>query len=142
MKKVLWKLMACVAVVCFSLSLNSCGDDDDVTVSKDALIGTWSIIKDEGFIKSDGEEESWNETYAEGEELVMFTENTVKLIGQDTGSYSYKGNKITMDFTKNSDEQDVEVWTVLELNATKLVMEIREKEDGYDSYEKVTCKKQ
>lgn len=142
MKKVLWKLMACVAVVCFSLSLNSCGDDDDVTVSKDALIGTWSIIKDEGFIKSDGEEESWNETYAEGEELVVFTENTVKLIGQDTGSYSYKGNKITMDFTKNSDEQDVEVWTVLELNATKLVMEIREKEDGYDSYEKVTCKKQ
>lgn len=142
MKKVLWKLMACVAVVCFSLSLNSCGDDDDVTVSKDALIGTWSIIKDEGFIKSDGEEESWNETYAEGEELVVFTENTVKLIGQDTGSYSYKGNKITMDFTKNSDEQDVEVWTVLELNATKLVMEIREKEDGYDSCEKVTCKKQ
>lgn len=147
MKKEMWKLMMGIAMALFSFSMASCGDDDDEVGSADELIGTWSVIHEEGYSKANGEiEESWNDDYEEGKETLIFKEDHT--VGgtylSDKGlTWSYKGNKLTIKW-ENDHEDSMEL-TVLEMSSSRLVGELHDKykEEGisYEDYGKITCKK-
>lgn len=130
-----------IAFIFFSLALFSCSDDEESVGSTDDLIGAWSVVQKEGYEKYDGETYPLNETIPEGKETYVFNADQTLGGNIDTGTWSYKGNKLTLDYTKNEDEEDVEVWTVLELTSIRLVKEYREKDGGDEFYMKVTCKK-
>lgn len=126
----------------------SCGDDNEkdelLGGMPENLIGTWSAIKDEGHEVFFGEKDSWNKTYKEGEEIIIFKSDGTCTDGIDTGIWSYEGNKLTIDFgddSTNGDDSDLHVYTILELTDSRLVIEILEKEGGNEFYQKLTCKK-
>lgn len=126
-----------VVVILLSFTMFSYGDDDETVGNPDDLIGTWSIIKDEGYEKYDGKNHPWDETYVEGKETLVFKADHTFGGVSDPGTWSYKESKLTLDY----DEGDKEAWTVLELTSTRLVMEYHEKDGGDEYYNKLTCKK-
>lgn len=140
-------LFMIAVVALFSLTMFSCGDDnddnDESAGNVDNLIGTWSIIKDEGYEKYNGESESWDDTYAEGEETVVLSADH-KISGtadfEEGSTWSYKGNELTFNIPYK-DEIEIQVWTVLELTSTRLVVECYEKEGENEYYQKTTFKK-
>lgn len=133
----------CMVAALLAITMFSCGDDDDETVGSESdLIGTWVVIQDEGYEKYDGETHPWNDTYPEGKgDTYIFKADYTVGGSMGRGTWSYKGNKLTIDYTEHEDEEDIEVWTVLELTSTRLVKEYREKDGGDEFYMKVTCKK-
>lgn len=140
MKKVLWKVAACMAIVLMSFSVYSCGDDDDENVgSRDSLIGTWN-----GVYYLDQEWEDGEMIYNHKEDLVngpsrysiefkedgTYVDTDVFVSSGSTthyhGKWSYSGNKLTLIDTE---DDYTEVWTVTKLTETELVYELREKEN-------------
>lgn len=139
-------LFMIAVVALFSLTMFSCGDDDDDNDESagnvDNLIGTWSIIKDEGYEKYNGESDPWDNTFPEGEVIVVVSADH-KISGGDFdegSTWSYKGNKLTLNLPYK-DEIEIQVWTVLELTSTRLVVECYEKEGENEYYQKTTFKK-
>ena len=145
MKKVLWKVAACIAVVLMSLSVYSCGDDDEDNVgSRELLIGTWNGVYyldqtwEDGEMVGNHKEDFVNGTnhqYFEFKEDGTFVEKSVQVSSQNTyssyGKWSYSGNKLTLiDYEDGEEEQ--EVWTVTKMTDTELIFELRSKlkEDG------------
>ena len=151
MKKVLWKLAACVAIALASFSVSSCGDDDEESVgSRDLLLGTWNGVYyldqtwEDGEMINNHKEDFVNGTnrYSiEFKEDGTYVEKDVYSTTESPnyyhGTWSYSGNKLTMVDTE--DENYTEVWTVTKMTENELVYELREKEkeDGstYEYYE-------
>lgn len=140
MRKMFWKMATCIAIVLFSFSVYSCGDDDDDPVgSRDLLIGTWSGIYyseqvwENGKLTGDHKEDFVNGT---NRYSVEFKEDGT-YVGKDVytptgsthtdrGTWKYSGNKLTIVDTEE------EVWTVTKMSDNELLYEQRgkEKEDG------------
>ena len=133
MKKYL-SLFAFAMVAVFSLSLISCGDDDedefDSKTSK--LVGTWEIIKSEGYDNGklidieDGYGAYW-----------VFTSGTITihdkndLLNDQTINYTLKDNKLYLD--KNV------YLTILEHTSNKLVLKTLEiNNSNLNSYDIIT----
>lgn len=147
MKKVLWKLAACVAVVLVSFSVYSCGDDDEDSVgSRDLLIGTWNGVYyisqewENGEMVDNQKEDFVNGTNRYSIEFKEDGTYVEKDVYSNTtpnyyhGKWSYSGNKLTMIDT--DDENYTEVWTVTKMTENELVYELREKEkEGGTTYE-------
>lgn len=137
MKKVLWKVATCIAVVLMSFSVYSCGDDDEDSVgSRDLLLGKWTGVYyldqawEDGELVNNHKEDFVNGTsrnYIEFKEDGTYIETD--FFGSTNyyhGTWSYSGNKLTMIDT--DDDNYKEVWTVTTMTETELVYELREKE--------------
>lgn len=151
MRKVLWKVTTCLAVVLLSFSVYSCGDDDEESVgSRDLLIGTWNGVYYHSQEWEDGEMvDDHTEDFVNGDnrysiefkEDGTYVEKDVYNHSNSTnyyrGTWAYSGNKLTMIDTDEGGY--TEVWTVTKMTETELVYELREKEkeDGsvYEYYE-------
>ena len=48
MRKAIWKLSACIAIVLLSFAVSSCGDDDEEIGSRADLIGMWELTHVKG----------------------------------------------------------------------------------------------
>lgn len=154
MKKVLWKVATCIAVVLMSLSVYSCGDDDEDSVgSRDLLLGKWTGVYyldqewEDGEMVSNHKEDFVNGTTRYS---IEFKEDGtyVETDGVDGtrhyyGTWSYSGNKLTIIDTSDGDYK--EVWTVTTMTETELVYELREKEKEngvtYEYYEQHAFKR-
>lgn len=55
MRKAIWKLSACIAIVLLSFAVSSCGDDDEEMGSRADLIGMWELTHVKGGGISEGE---------------------------------------------------------------------------------------
>lgn len=55
MRKAIWKLSACIAIVLLSFAVSSCGDDDEEIGSRADLIGMWELTHVKGGGISEGE---------------------------------------------------------------------------------------
>lgn len=154
MKKVLWKVATCLAVVLMSLSVYSCGDDDEDSVgSREMLLGKWTGVYyldqewEDGEMVHNNKEDFVNGTTRYS---IEFREDGtyVEIDGNNNenhnyGTWSYSGNKLTMIDTSDGDYK--EVWTVTTMTETELVYELREKEkeDGvaYEYYQQHAFKR-
>lgn len=142
--KTLRLIYACMMMsVCMAFA--ACSDDDDVNVSNEKLVGTWSVIEDAYNFKEDGKVvDSGTDRYNEGEwTFTLNADGTCAVMEDgytDHGNWSAKGNKIT--FTIYDESVTI---TVVEFSSSKMVIEYRDSytEDGikYDDYEKMTLKK-
>lgn len=157
MKKVLWKVATCIAVVLVSFGAYSCGDDDEDSVgSRDLLIGVWNGVYyleqewEDGDEISNVKEDFVNGNIRYSTEFKIDGTYVEKEVYVPTGStqtyrgtWEYSGKKLTMTYTE--DEGYVESWTVTKMTDTELVFEFREKEkeDGstYENYEQFVFKK-
>lgn len=151
MRKVLWKVATCMAIVLLSFGVCSCGDDDEDSVgSRDLLIGTWNGVYyldqewEDGEMVNDSKMDfvnGANRYSIEFKEDGTYVEKDVYNHSSSTnyyhGTWTYSGNKLTMIDT--DDDGYTEVWTVTKMTETELVYELREKEkeDGsvYEYYE-------
>ena len=125
-----------------SVCLISCGDDDDEIGGKDVLVGTWQCTWTQGYekdLRNPGDDEEWNE--ADDFTVTINADGTATSDGE-TGRWSLEGNKLTMTFTYGSDsESEVQIFNVLRLTDSEMVLETSEKDDEYEYYEKTTFKK-
>lgn len=137
------KFLSFMLFAILSVGFISCGDDDDEIGGKDTLVGTWQCTWSEGYEKylhnSDNDDE-WNG--AEDFTTTFKADGTVTADG-DTGKWKLEGNKLTMTFTYGNDEteSDVQVFTVLKLTDSEMIIESYEKNDEYEYYDKSTFKK-
>lgn len=55
MRKTIWKLSACIAIVLLSFAVSSCGDDDEEIGSRADLIGMWELthVKGGGIVEGE-----------------------------------------------------------------------------------------
>lgn len=140
MKKVLWKVATCIAVVLMSFSVYSCGDDDEDSVgSREMLLGKWTGVYyldqewEDGEMVNNHKEDLVNgpSRYSiEFKEDGTYVDTDVFVSSGSTthyhGKWSYTGNKLTLI---DAEDGYSEVYTVTELTETELVYELREKEN-------------
>lgn len=132
------KFLSFVLFAVLSVSLISCGDDDEIG-GKDTLIGTWQCTWTEGYDKDlnyPKDDEVWNQA---GDFTATFKEDGTAVINEDFSKWKLEGDKLSIADDDGKDEWDV--YTVLKLTDSELVIEILEKDSHYEYYEKITFKK-
>lgn len=142
-----------VAMLAIALCVNfTACDDDEENVNMSELIGLWEPYHSEGYeIGSNGQRYEWNEDIedvatneSEYSRLEFLTDGVFKehyySFGWHylNGTYKVEGSKITIV----DDEGDFyDSCTILLLNENELIMEFKEKEDGYEYYAKLSCRR-
>lgn len=133
------KFLSFVLFAVMSVSLFSCGDDDEEIGDRNTLIGTWQCTWSEGYyrdVNHPADNEDWNE---EEDFTVTFNADGTYSGDGDAGKWKLEGNKLSM-LDNKSESWDVS--TVLKLTDSELIMEIYEKDDdGSEYYDKYTFKK-
>lgn len=101
------------------------------------LIGTWRHVSNSGWTKQYGQVNEWNNSYGEDGSCIIFNEDgTCKFymyedgvfVEDAFGTWEYKSGKICV-----WDSDSESVWTVKELSASALTMEMYEKETENDA---------
>ena len=59
----------------------------------------------------------------------------------DTGKWKLEGDKLTIIYAYDDDSEDNEVYTVLKLTDSELILESSEKDSDYEYYDKSTFQK-
>ena len=120
------------------VGFTSCGDDDE-GIDPSAIVGKWEAVWSEGY-EIDDEEPEYNDSWSEevGGEFVTFEADGSGYYQNNTQKFSWKleGNQLTI-----GERYSTEVYTVVKLNASEMVLEYYEKEDSYEYYDKTTCRK-
>lgn len=120
------------------VGFTSCGDDDE-GIDPSAIVGKWEAVWSEGY-EIDDEEPEYNDRWSEevGGEFVTFEADGSGYYQNNTQKFSWKleGNQLMID-----ERYSTEVYTVVKLNASEMVLEYYEKEDSYEYYDKTTCRK-
>lgn len=99
-------------------------DDDDYQFSMKNLIGTWVLERHTAYIKEDGEiTEEWDHNPVTYIMEIIFYNDGVAELGYDgrfnDEEWSYKNGKLTLT---DSEEEYVMNYTIIELNAQKMVL--------------------
>ena len=142
-----------VAILAIALCINfTACDDDKENVNMSELIGLWEPYHAEGYETGpNGFRNEWNEDIedvatneAEYSRLEFLTDGEFKEHYYsngwyyDSGRYTIEGSKITL---LDNEGDFYDQFTILLLNENELIMEFKEKEDGYEYYEKLSCRK-
>lgn len=131
-----------IMVILLSSVIMSCGSN------KSDLIGSWTLSHSEGFSKYGSEEdwEEWNKSYDANDAatpVVTFEENgnlfTMSVPHMETvsSSWEYHSKKLAISSVstdKNLGEIDVQVYKVLKLTPTELIIENSDKDDDNEYY--------
>lgn len=150
MEKIKNRLM-CVLLILCSLTVFSCGDDDDGddeggTGSSKDLVGTWEATYQEAYyIDENGKKEYDNETYAPGELVVIFRADGTGTVTEDGGepdevfNWSYSGNVLKVKEIGTTESRSAKI---LSITSTSFVMEESEKyPSGEEDYAKTTYRR-
>jgi hypothetical protein len=111
------------AVAMATAMFTSCldGGDGDEKGDESLLIGTWALIRDEGWEIYNGEKDTWDNEYPDGDDEITFMENG-KVYGNGVvGSWTYSKGVIIVEDDKGVYETSVV--SVLKLTSTQLVVE-------------------
>ena len=134
------KFLYLIGIILISGLLVSCDKDseDEKNETEDIsfLIGTWQHVSNSGWIKQGGYVDEWNNSSGEEGSRIIFNEDgTCKFYMYEDGAFvedafgtwEYKSGKICV---WDSDAESV--WTVKDLSASTLTMEMHEKETEND----------
>ena len=70
-----------------------------------------------------------------------FNEDGTVVADGDTGKWKLEGDKLTIIYAYDDDSEDNEVYTVLKLTDSELILESSEKDSDYEYYDKSTFQK-
>ena len=105
------------------------------------MVGKWQCTWSEGYEKYANNPEyndEWNEV---GDFTVTFNEDGTVVADGDTGKWKLEGDKLTIIYAYDDDSEDNEVYTVLKLTDSELILESSEKDSDYEYYDKSTFQK-
>ena len=134
------KFLSFMLFAIMSVSLISCGDDDEI-VGRDTLVCKWQCTWSEGYEKYANNPEYNDEWNEEGDFTVTFNEDGTVVADGDTGKWKLEGDKLTIIYAYDDDSEDNEVYTVLKLTDSELILESSEKDSDYEYYDKSTFQK-
>jgi hypothetical protein len=138
------------------LSLTSCDKDDDGggIGNESDLVGTWLLRNIDGYEISDGEKETFHETYNEDPNRI---EELVYVYNEDHSGYRYavysyrtesteftwqiKNGMLYIYYSANDDFETLGKIKKLSSNTLVLERTEKDKEDRYELYETITYKK-
>lgn len=132
------KFLSFMLFAIMSVSLISCGDDDDEIGGRDTLVGKWQCTWSEGYEKYAEHYDEWNE---EDDFVITFNEDGTVISDGETGKWKLEGDKLTITYIYDDEFEESEICTVLKLTDSELVLESSEKDSDYEYYEKSTFKK-
>ena len=132
------KFLSFMLFAIMSVSLISCGDDDEIG-GRDTLVGKWQCTWSEGYEKYANNPEYNDEWNEEGDFTVTFNEDGT--VVADAGKWKLEGDKLTIIYAYDDDSEDNEVYTVLKLTDSELILESSEKDSDYEYYDKSTFQK-
>ena len=166
MKATLWKAASLMAALCAAVCLGSCKDDDESIVSVNTIVGVWEGIDadywttDPNAPKDDNwwltETEKDEEEYGEdiSDYRVEFTSDGFYRVYRyntysdqwdaagSNGMWKIEGNSLQlMAYNPSEDEYDEdtpEVYQVLEMDGTRIVLEYHKKTSAGETYRKLT----
>ena len=166
MKATLWKAASLMAALCAAVCLGSCKDDDESIVSVNTIVGVWEGIDadywttDPNAPKDDNwwltETEKDEEEYGEdiSDYRVEFTSDGFYRVYRyntysdrwdaagSNGMWKIEGNALQlMAYNSSEDEYDEdtpEVYQVLEMDGTRIVLEYHKKTSAGETYRKLT----
>lgn len=152
MKKVLLYMMACMAILLVAFSFNSCNkneDDFSGLDSEEGIIGTWEgITEDEWFVEDNRERE---EVFGEdiSNTRYEFKSDMTFIYYENHGSGWKKSETGKWELSKNSislvyyypndggyDYDDPEVYEILELSESSMILEFYDKDLDLELYSK------
>lgn len=154
MKKVLWKVATCIAVVLMSFSVYSCGDDDDENVgSVEEIVGVWEGVTSDEWAVEDGVREEENGKDITDERYEFKSDMTFELLHKsggtwhvsETGKWEHKSNTISLYYYYPNDGgydyEEPDVFKILEFSAASMTLEYYWKEPGLELYAKMRYRK-
>ena len=128
---VFWSL--CIFLL--STGWASCSDDEE---EQDAarLVGSWETIRYEGYEQSvTGDYYEWDDEVTDGD-IIVFRADGTGTSNDDVLSWQLDGDRLTI--VSNG---ETNVFTVLELEASRFVMEYYDNNGESVWYQKVTCRR-
>lgn len=152
--RTLWKLATCVAIALASFSFYSCGDDDDdAKGSVNELIGIWEGVTEDEWAVEDG---ARDEEYGKDISNVRYElksdmkfnylikyNNTWQV--SETGKWEFNKNTVKLIYYYPNDggydEEDPDIWKILEFSPSSMVWEYHWKEPGFEIYSKQSLRK-
>ena len=138
MKQIKFLSYLFVAVLC--LGFTSCSDDDDPTFEDSQVIGSWTVTERQGYEKYQGDTDSLDKKYEDGEWMFVFNNNNKGYQNEDgytsTFDWNLKGNQLTMKINSTS-----ETFKIVHLNETNAVIESKGESEYGDFYVKILLKK-
>ena len=134
------KFLSFMLFAIMSVSLISCGDDDEIG-GRDTLVGKWQCTWSQGYENYANNPEYNDEWNEEGDFTVTFNEDGTVVADGDTGKWKLEGDKLTIIYAYDDDSEDNEVYTVLKLTDSELILESSEKDSDYEYYDKSTFQK-
>lgn len=133
-----------LSIFLFVFSFAACSDDDNDKLpgggTAEQLIGSWNVIQDTGYDKTNGKvDEEWNDTYQPGEEVLSFGSDH-KVYGWhygESGDYTWQlqGNELGISWGKGM-EADEDDFKILEMTPDRMVLEMHDiEEENGETYE-------
>lgn len=141
MRKTIWKLSACIAIVLLSFAVSSCGDDDEEIGSRADLIGMWEIthVKGGGIVESekvyeDVDMNNMRYEFKEDGTLITYEKRGSSWRIEDQLQFEYKsGGQLYLresDGTPYEDDFERYSMKVIKLTGSTLVLQEDFKEDS------------
>lgn len=152
--KTLRKAATCIAVLLLSFSIYSCSDDDDDAIgSVNELIGIWEGVSEDEWVVEDGEREENNGKDISNERYELKEDMTFNVLNKYSGTWSVTETG-KWEFSKNTvrliyyypndggyDEEDPDIWKILEFSGSTMIWEYHWKEPGFELYSKQSLRK-
>lgn len=92
MKKIFYLLVLALMPMCFT----ACGGDDDSSgAGSNDIVGTWQLIRTEGW--EDSSDNSYDITYGDAGPVIIFNLDGTYKSGDKQGNYTYSNGVLTME---------------------------------------------
>lgn len=152
--KTLRKAATCIAVLLLSFSIYSCGDDDDDAIgSVNELIGIWEGVSEDEWVVENGERDETTGEDISNERYELKADMTFNTLWKSNGTWNISETG-KWEFSKNTvkliyyhpndggyDEEEPDIWKILEISGSTMVWEYYSKEPGLELYTKQTLRK-
>lgn len=142
MKKILFALLLVLPFVFVGCS----SDDDDDVYTKEEIVGTWQLLKSEGYYYEDGKKYTYDNDYRSDLDFYVFSDDGKghNYYGEDEEfymdfSWRVSGNKLTVIFKEYG--ETYENTGVINISNNFMTAEHEGREDGEKYYYKDTYKK-
>lgn len=152
--KTLRKVTTYIVVAVLSLSIYSCGDDDEETKgSVTELIGIWEGVTEDEWVVEEGErEENYGKDISD-ERYELKSDMTFNALRKhnttwstiETGKWELTKNTLKLIFYYPNDggydEEDPDIWEILDISKSAMTWESHLKEPGFELYSKQTLRR-
>lgn len=152
--KTLWKTATLVVALLLSISIYSCGDDDEEAIgSVDGLVGIWEGVTEDEWVVEDGKRDETTGSDISDVRYELKSDMTFNYLKKyngtwrvsETGKWEFSKNTVKLiyyyPYDGGYDEEDPDIWKILEFSETTMIWEFYAKEPGLELYAKQILRK-